>query len=48
VEKFAKQQPYDQFYYTDLGSFETVEEGKQFQAPIYIWGGNGKYYSLFK
>jgi hypothetical protein len=48
VEKFAKQQPYDQFYYTDLGSFETVKKGKQFQAPIYIWGGNGKYYSLFK
>lgn len=48
VEKFAEQQPYDQFYYTDLGSFETVKKGKQFQAPIYIWGGNGKYYSLFK
>lgn len=42
VKAFAKKNVLDAFFFTDLGSFLNIEKGKQLQAPIYIWGGDGK------
>jgi hypothetical protein len=48
VEAFAKEHDYEQFYYTDIESFFSVGRGDQLDAPIYIWGGDGRSYSLYQ
>jgi hypothetical protein len=37
---------WDYFYFTDYLTFQAVPYGQQYQAPIYIWGGDGKTYPL--
>jgi hypothetical protein len=46
VKAFTKKKGLDAFLFTDLVSFRSIETGKQLQAPIYIWGGNGEKGSL--
>jgi hypothetical protein len=40
--------PLTPFFFVDYESFLEVPIGKQFQAPIYIWGTDGKVYPLRK
>jgi hypothetical protein len=42
VKAFAKKKNLDDFFFTDLAAFTSIETGRQLQAPIYIWGGDGK------
>lgn len=48
VLDFARKYNNEHFYYTDKNSFQYIKNGDQLDVPIYIWGGNGKRYPLYK